>query len=221
MPIPIQLGAITDRLRRFLRIRGGVRLSLDETLVPTVQVQDLTKGPYQAGVSPAAGTIVSPGTVGGQVLLYINPDAGAVIQATLENDTRFIGRSFSLTAIELKARTAGAARYRVGTVPRDIITGATLTTRKALVNVQQGNGLLIVPVILATVTAIPFVLFSTVSEWFHSQQLGDISAAAIPIPIPSSPATVIDITTALIIEETVAGALFDVNVRGFYQEQAP
>lgn len=219
MPIPIQLGSLTTRLRNFLRIRGRVRLMLDETVVPTVQVQDLTVGPYQAGVTPAAGTIPSPGTVGGQVLIYMNPDAAALIAPNLDEDQRFIGRSFSFSALEFFRRGTGATRYRVGMVPRAAITAATLATRKQLVSVQGGRGLQLVPVILATVAVVPFVIFPVPQEWYHREAV----AATDPTNaiVPSRPETVLDRFSAIVIEETVAGAIFDTNVRGFYQEQAP
>jgi len=55
VPIPIQSASLTERLRKFFRIRGKTGFVLDEVVAPVVLVQDLTLGPYQSGVTPAAG----------------------------------------------------------------------------------------------------------------------------------------------------------------------
>lgn len=217
MPIPIQIGSITDRLRNFFRIRGRTRFTLDETVVPVVQLQDLSTAPYQAGVTPAAGTIVNSGTAGGQVVIFLNPDATIPMAANLDEDPRFIGRSFNIQSLELRQRALGLVRYRVGSVPRAIVTGATITVMRRLVNVQVGTGISFVPVVLAVVPAIPFVIFPSTSEWHHAESLD----ASQLVKIPQIPITTIDRFNALIIEELLAGSLVDVSVRGFYQDQAP
>lgn len=47
MPTPIQSSSITNKLRSFFRLRGRQIFTLDETTVPTVQVEDLTSAPYR------------------------------------------------------------------------------------------------------------------------------------------------------------------------------
>jgi len=218
MPIPIQLGSLTTRLRNFLRIRGRVRLQLDETVVPTVQVQDLTRGPYIAGVQPAAGTLVSSGTVGGQTVIFLNPTATLPMVASLAADDRFAGVSFSITALELRQRVAGLSRYRVGIVPRTLLTAATLVTSRLCVDVSaklQTPVLTTVPVLIATVPVIPLVVFGAANEWWH----GETTLAGELASVPQFPATTIDRESALIIEFLVANALTDVSVRGTYQTQ--
>ena len=47
MPTPIQSSSVTAKLRSFFRLRGRQIFSLDETVVPTAQVEDLTAAPYR------------------------------------------------------------------------------------------------------------------------------------------------------------------------------
>ena len=48
MPTPIQSSSVTAKLRSFFRLRGRQIFTLDETVVPTAQVEDLTAAPYRA-----------------------------------------------------------------------------------------------------------------------------------------------------------------------------
>ena len=48
MPTPIQSSSVTAKLRSFFRLRGRQIFTLDETVVPTAQVEDLTTAPYRA-----------------------------------------------------------------------------------------------------------------------------------------------------------------------------
>jgi len=217
VPIPIQLGSLTTRLRQFLRIRGRVRLQLDETVVPTVQVQDLTVGPYLAGVQPAAGTLPSPGVVGGQVCLFFNV-SGTAFEPILP-ELPFAGRSFTLTGLQIVRRTQGAIRIRIGTVPRTTLSASTFATIRLLRDVQEQTGFGTVPVVLATVAAIPFVVLAAAVEWFHEEMTLGLGDGETVMHVPMAPGNTIDQAVAIVIEETVAGALFDVNVRGVYQQQ--
>ena len=47
MPQPIQTAGISDRLRKFFRLRGRSGFQLDETVVPVVNVQDLDNPLYR------------------------------------------------------------------------------------------------------------------------------------------------------------------------------
>jgi len=106
MPYPVQLGAVTDRLRNFFRLRGKTSFMLDEVIVPVTLVQDLTKGPYQAGVVPFAGTVVATMNVlaTNSVAFVLEPKAGSVTPDIL---ALFKGRSFSLTWLEFQNDTTG------------------------------------------------------------------------------------------------------------------
>jgi len=220
VPIPIQVGSLTDRLRNFLRIRGRVKLQLDETIVPTVQVQDLTRGPYLAGVKPCAGTLDIAVPVGApsQFVIYLNPDATLPAVADLTTDIRFVGRSFTATAIELTQRGSVVFRWRAGLVPRALFTGATVTAAKQLISVQDGRGILDrVPVVIGTIIAAPFVILGLTSEFFEATQRG---VEAAPLIMPSDPGTTITSEQVIVLEQLNAGpGNVDLNVRGIFQSQ--
>lgn len=101
MPLEIQRGELTDRLRRFFGITGRVPSQLDETVVPVANLQQLDQPPYrlsERGFSlndelaaavgfpsmlvatiPLPGGVVTP-TRGAMVVTQIhlaNPNAGA------------------------------------------------------------------------------------------------------------------------------------------------
>lgn len=220
MPIPIQIGSLTDRLRRFLRIRGRVKLQLDEIVVPTVQVQDLTVGPYLAGVEPCAGNfaIAIPAAAPSQFVIYLNPDAAIPPVADLTTDVRFIGRSFTMESLMLSQRGSVNYRWRIGLVPRGLMLGATLGTTKQLLSVQDGAGILNpVPVVIGAIIAVPFVLFAAPNEFFSATQVG---VPEIPIEMPSRPGTTITTEQVIVCEQVNAGAgTMDLSIRGTYQSQ--
>jgi len=224
MPIPIQVGSLTDRLRNFLRIRGRVRLQLDETVVPTVQVQDLTKGPYLAGVQPCAGTFNQVKPIGPptQFVIYLNPDGAIPPAANLTTDIRFIGRSFTLQSLSMTPRSAVQYRWRVGLVPRALMLGATIGATRQLISVQNGRGILDrVPVVIGSIVAIPFVIFGATSEFFQQSGGFDVASFSIPVDVPTlNPGTTITSEQVIVIEEVIGGVgVPDINVRGVYQSQ--
>jgi len=103
MPYPIQLGAVTDRMRNFFRLRGKTTFMLDEVVVPVTMIQDLTKGPYQAGVVPVAAEINinnAAGTTGGLALILNNKPGSLISLAGLGQDMN--GKSFSVTSVEIQ-----------------------------------------------------------------------------------------------------------------------
>ena len=224
MPLPIQVGSVTQKLREFFRIRGRSKFMLDETVVPVVQLQDLSKGSFQAGITPTAWTQSQVGAAGRQFVITLNPDAVLPLVADLTTDIRFIGRSFSMTHLTLVNRTVNNARVRVGIVPRGTVivpTGAGAAKQAIAVQIRELRtalpGVMLVPVVLATVPAIPFVIFPAANE-FYRGDLGANSELVIPT---DNPATTIDLSAAIVIEELlgVGGGTWDVNVRGNYQEQ--
>lgn len=223
MPIPIQLGSLTTRLRNFLRIRGRVRLQLDETVVPTVQVQDLTVGPYQAGVTPSGVSINMGGAVGRQFVVFLNPDTAIPPAADLTEDIRFIGRSFSITGMQLINRTVNLGRIRVGLIPRGSLGAPTLSAIKQLIPIQNGNGLQRVPVVVGTIIAIPFAIFPAAQEIFRGELYPNVGAGAVgPTIIPAGdPEITLESTDVLIVEELlgIGGGVMDFSLRGVYQEQ--
>jgi len=221
MPIPIQLGSLTTRLRNFLRIRGRVRLQLDETVVPTVQVQDLTVGPYQAGVTPASMTQNAVGRAGRQFVVFLNPDATMPPDADLSEDLRFIGRSFSITQLSIYNRTVNGDRVRIGLVPRANITVPVIAAAKQFIRVQNGSGLQRVPVVIGSIVAIPFTIFPATQEVFRGELPPTVAGAPIKVPLNDPPIT-LESTDVVVIELIlgVGGGTWEVNVSGVYQEQA-
>lgn len=103
MPYPIQLGAITDRMRNFFRIRGKTSWMLDEVIVPVTMVQDLTQGPYQAGVVPVALEINQVGNAvgaGPATVVVLNNKVGSLVPSEeIQKDLK--GQSLSITYVEM------------------------------------------------------------------------------------------------------------------------
>lgn len=162
MPTPIQLGSLTDRLRKFLRIRGKLPLLLDEVVVPTVLIQDLTKGPYQAGVTPSAGqetwvSALSPGTAG-SIIILLNDKPGSLTPVL---GPQFDGRSFSVTYVEMQnvSLPGGAAAdegvfyddLRLQLVKReDVVAIGVPAAASNLTSIQENDGTRDVPVEIVT-----------------------------------------------------------------------
>jgi len=148
VPYPIQSGSITDRLRKFFRIRGRTAFALDEIVAPVVMVQDLTKGPYQAGVTPAAGeSKVTGNTAVWSIAVVLNDKAGS-ITPVLGNE--FDGRTFSFTYAEIQNLTAAIAAVsdlflRVAK-RSDVVAAGVPTNATNLFVIQNGNGTQTVPV---------------------------------------------------------------------------
>lgn len=77
MPQPIQDASLSDRLRRFFRLRGRTTFSLDETVVPMVLVEDLSTGRYPKklilvqGLGLADGITVDPAGAPAQVAITV------------------------------------------------------------------------------------------------------------------------------------------------------
>ena len=214
MPIPIQVGSLTDRLRRFLRLRGRVRLQLDETVVPTVQVQDLTVGPYQAGVSPCAGTTPPfNAVVGSQFLILINPDATLPVDLPAVGPD-LTGRSFTAESL-IASSTASNISMRVGLVPRGSLGAATLTNLQSLLLTQEGSGINTVPVVIANVPAVVFVIFPAVQEFFRGgQNIGANNVLEIPLPRGLTIAG----PQVVVLESLIASNALSISVSGFYQQ---
>lgn len=94
MPTPIQSSSVTAKLRSFFRLRGRQIFSLDETVVPIAQVEDLTEAPYRANhqvrfamgdfenafVVPTRNFLISITTApSGQAFVGLAPVAGVAV----------------------------------------------------------------------------------------------------------------------------------------------
>lgn len=226
MPVPVQLGALTTRLRNFLRIRGRLRLSLDETIVPTVQVQDLTVGPYIAGVTPASGTLVFPALAAGgnQAAILLNPDATTLL-VTLP-PLPFEGRSWSFDYIELINRT-GSYLGTIKVYALDRLTVFTIpgseTAITRLVNIQ-GDPLrgFLPPQVPVVQAAFPGTILTNVASEIATVSLNAQGNAGSVHRIDGRPAITIGPNDSIVIHSLsspIADGFVQMNLRGFYQEQ--
>jgi len=149
VPIPIQSGSMSDRLRKFFRIRGKTGFVLDEVVAPVVLVQDLTQGPYQAGVTPAAGVseVTAVGTSRFGFAIILNDKTGSITPVL---DDQFNGRTFSFTHAELSNRDIPATTLldlRLRLCTRAAVFGAPLPTGSSqLTSIQSNDGTETVPV---------------------------------------------------------------------------
>lgn len=218
MPLPIQVGSVTSRLRNFFRIRGRSKFLLDEIVVPTVQVQDLTKGPYQAGVTPGAGTgQITTNVLGGsQVAILLNP-TGALVAVLPELD--FEGRSFSITELECINRGGGTfTSMRWLMTPRaNVLAAGAPTALFQLQPVQEGDGIRRIPVVIVTFASGGII--TTNPDFYNGGPAANGSAGSRIRPL-MRPEHTIGPAQALVIEDqSLVTSVLSFNVRGFYQEQ--
>jgi len=224
VPYPIQSGSITDRLRKFFRIRGRTTFALDEIVAPVVMVQDLTKGPYQSGVTPAGGTRQLNPNVGQAwtFAILLNDKLGSVTEVL---DRQFDNRSFSFTWAELINKSAaptvdGFLDLGMAVVPRSLIFGAGIPqTSSQLISILDNDSTQKVPVEIFGF--LEQLSFPNSNLWVGT--LGD------NVNSPGSTRTWDDIqpnitigpTGALIIAggDLPSSASVAVSLRGFYQEQ--
>jgi len=221
VPYPIQSGSLTDRLRKFFRIRGRTGFQLDEMVAPVVIVQDLTKGPYQAGVSPAAGVerVLTAGGTPWAFAVILNDKAGS-ITPVLGN--QFEGRSFSFTWVEIQninfpAGELDNIELRLATRAAVLAAGVP-TGAKSLVGIQNNDGSLKLPVEIFTFDS---VSIPGADLWRgllgdNTNTLGSRRAFEDVQPnITIGPDDALVFTTAT----STFGNEIQLAVRGFYQEQ--
>jgi len=222
MPIPIQAGPITDRLRKFFRIRGRVVLALDEIVAPVCLVQDLTKGPYQSGVSPCAGSIAWQIALAasGSVVIVLNDKLGSLTPVL---GPQFKGRSFSLTWAEMQNTNATDSidDLRIQVVDRAAVLATGVPTASApFFAIQEGDGKLTVPVELFAFDAAAPAGGGTIWTGILGDNQNTLGSRRTMEPEPN---VTIGPSTAVLIRNlggTPAGAtVVFVSVRGFYQQQ--
>jgi len=220
MPFPIQSGSITERLRKFFRIRGKTSFSLDEMVSPVVLVQDLTQGPYQAGVTPCAGTLINTLTTSPwSFVILLNDKVGSITPVL---DTQFKDRSFSVTWIDFQNATGIPAielanlRLKLSTRAQIVAAGVP-TDSEQLVQIQNNDGSRGVPVEIFTYAV--EVLGRSIWRGVlgdNINTLGSIRTLADITPnLTLGPDDALVLTGA---DDISAGSLF-LSIRGFYQEQ--
>jgi len=222
VPFPIQSGSITERVRKFFRIRGKTSFVLDEVVSPVVMVQDLTKGPYQAGVTPSAGEIVFDLPTGAFPIyaLVLNDKKGSLTEVL---GPQFDARSFSVTWFEMQLvpSTPGEVigQLQFFLAKRSDVFGNVPDKASQLTSIQNNDGSQGVPVEQFTFDA----GFSVGDKIIWRGLLGDnVNTLGSRRTIAPSPEITIGPKDALLLRNGIA-ALTDqqiyVSVRGFYQEQ--
>jgi len=222
VPYPIQSGSISDRLRKFFRIRGKTGFVLDEVVAPVVLVQDLTQGPYQAGVTPAAGSvslITGSGVVGSAAALILNDKAGSV---TAILGDQFNGRSFSVTFVEIQNTTASEALPDIALelFPRaDVVAAGVPDFSSVLIDIQENDGTLKVPVEHFTYTTpTGLTIVSPIWRGSMGDNINTLGSRRVYEPEPKitiGPKDALVFISAI----TAVSQVLRINVRGFYQEQ--
>jgi len=226
VPYPIQLGAITDRLRKFFRIRGRTNFALDEIVAPVVLVQDLTVGPYQAGVTPCAGSIVwnLPVDAGGlqAYVLLLNDKAGSVTPVL---GKQFDGRSFSVTWMDIQNATAGGnaeeLSFQLQLIPRaNVVAAGVPINAENLVSIQDNDGTITVPVEAFTFDPPGVATGATIWRGILGDNTNTLGSRRTLEP---NPTITIGPKDAILFRQidviAVTTQALRVNVRGFYQEQ--
>jgi len=225
VPYPIQSGSITDRLRKFFRIRGKTGFQLDEMVAPVVLVQDLTVGPYQSGVTPAAGSITwtIPGTSSDAAFALILNDKLGSVTPVLGN--QFLGRSFSITWIELQnasdsTNISELPNLILSLSPRANLVAPIPQTSEVLASIQENDGTITVPVEMFS-----FDTGVTARKTIWRGLLGDnVNTLGTRRIIDPDPPITIGPEDAIILQHIgTPTSGFDntirVSIRGFYQEQ--
>jgi len=223
VPIPIQSGSLSDRLRKFFRIRGKTGFVLDEVVAPVVLVQDLTEGPYQAGVTPAAGvqliTLPNPGDFATFVVI-MNDKPGSLTPVL---DRQFNDRSFSFTYAEAQNISFPVTELddmKLSLALRaDVVAAGVPLAASNLVSIQNNDGTIKVPVEIFTYNVvIPSTLIWRGLLGDNTNTLGsrrifdDIKPN---ITIGPEDALIFASGTAI----TAGPVEMFFNARGFYQEQ--
>jgi len=224
MPLPIQSGSMTERLRKFFRIRGKTAFALDEIVAPVVLVQDLTVGPYQAGVTPAAGEIIwSPaGTTNPfSVALMLNDKPGSITEIL---DRQFNNRSFSVTYLEMQNVNQPTPQFLaeltlVLASRADVFATGVPSDSSTLTSIQDNDGTLGVPVELFNFAAADAGASGKVIwRGFLGDNTNTLGSRR---TIEPTPQVTIGPDDALVFASGNIGQLVDIllHVRGFYQQQ--
>jgi len=214
---------MSDRLRKFFRIRGKTGFVLDEVVAPVVLVQDLTEGPYQAGVTPGAGTIrATPvgAAAGWAFVLMLNDKLGSVI---VDLGPQFKERSFSVTYAEIQNITLttvdlGDIRLRLATRAQVLAAGVP-DGSAALFSIQENDGSLSIPVELFIFNSVT-IAGSTIWRGILGDNTNTLGSGRVFDNL--KPAITLGPDDALIFQSDtspLATSQIGVSVRGFYQEQ--
>jgi len=226
MPYPIQLGAVTDRLRNFFRLRGKTTFMLDEVVVPVTMVQDLTKGPYVAGVTPAAAEINVTVDIINQagVAILLNTKVGSLIP-TAAIKQPLAGKSFSVKSIEWQNTGAAVPRAFLLYINRTQLEGivAVPTISRGFNKILFGGA---GGIITKQVSAEMFVWEDTTGLVTSTNQRiwsGELAASpgigSLRIFEPDPPATIGPEDALILLMDAATAAPSRLIVRGWFNEQ--
>jgi len=193
-------------------------------VAPVVIVQDLTKGPYQSGVTPAAGTVdlLLNGINNGAMAIILNDKLGSVTQVL---GNQFDGRSFSVTNLEIQSSPLDPAvtevleALQLSVAPRANVFAGVPTSSDQLTSIQENDGSLLVPV--------EMFAFSTglsPGSIFWRGLLGDnTNTLGSRRTFDPQPELTIGPKDAIIFRHGIlpltTGQRIIISVRGFYQQQ--
>jgi len=234
VPIPIQSGSLTDRLRNFFRIRGKSGFQLDEMVAPVVLIQDLTKGPYQAGVTPAAANQtlvpldVGQGALGWAFAIILNDKLGSVTPVL---PRQFNGRSFSFTYADVVNREPPIllafmedVRLRLGNRAAVVAAGIPTASRQ-FANIQTNRPREDSQQVTIPVEIFAFNATTVAGSTIWSGNLGDNTntVGSRKVFEDIQPNITIGPNDALIFSNLTSpaatGGIVSIALRGFYQEQ--
>jgi len=191
-------------------------------VAPVVLVQDLTKGPYQAGVAPCAGNarLTTSGTNLWSFAILMNDKPGSVTPVL---GNQFNGRSFSVTWAEIQnlgGDVTGMDNLLLRLATRsDVVAAGVPSGSNNLISIQNNDGTRVVPVEI-----FEFDSAFIVGSDFWRGVLGDnINVLGGTRTFDPDPNITLGPEDALVFTTGTApvGSPFDVqmNIRGFYQEQ--
>ena len=215
---------MSDRLRKFFRIRGKTGFVLDEVVAPVVLVQDLTEGPYQAGVTPSAGTVrATPvgAAAGWAIVLLMNDKPGSITPVL---DDQFKDRTFSATFAEIQNVSIAAGtgiddiRLRLGT-RASVVAAGVPDGAASLFSIQNNDGSLTVPVELFIYNSVT-IAGSTIWRGIIGDNTNTVGSRREFNNV--KPNITIGPDDALIFQSDASPAVtgqIGSSVRGFYQEQ--
>jgi len=214
---------MTERLRKFFRIRGKTGFLLDEIVAPVVLVQDLTQGPYQAGVTPGAGQsqlttqVLQPWAY----VIMMNDKPGSLTPILSD---QFNDRSFSFTQAEIQNNTDEVMEVSLQLVPRAAVIANPTPPAGAnsLASIQNSDGTLKIPVeifafVNTTIAGGTFLWRGILGDNVNTVGVRRNFDNLIP-NITIGPNDALMVTNQLGGGAGAVGTMF-LSVRGFYQEQ--
>lgn len=98
MPLPFQRGEVGADLAKFLALKGVTTLGLDESVVPVIQLVDLTDSPYMSYAVPCARGLAVAGVALNFSYVLARAGRGKVLQIrqVIINNTDVAAQTFNV-----------------------------------------------------------------------------------------------------------------------------